>query len=648
MLQSEILTSLFQEAVKIRETEELFLKLFSEGKLNGTIHTCVGQEFNAIAVCNCLRDNDFVVSNHRCHGHYLAFKNDFSGLIAELMGKQNGICGGIGSSQHLFNKNFLSNGIQGGIVPIAAGISFAKKNESKDDIVAVFIGDGTFGSGTLYESLNLISLYNLPLLVVCENNFYAQATPLREHLAGDIIYRVKSFAIETFQTDTWDLENLIVASDEAVSFVRNLRKPAFLLINTYRLNAHSKGDDNRDPKEIELYKQKDLINRYKISNPDEYNKMYQTAVNEIKDIAAKLESLNTLDIENYITKNHKQNKIEWSKIEYTNQKISDRIYSFFNDYMNKDSKVILIGEDVKYPYGGAFKISRDLSKLYPNQVIETPISESAITGFGIGLSLMGYHPFVEIMFGDFITLCMDQIINHAGKFYHQYNKQVKCPVVIRTPMGGRRGYGPTHSQSLEKFLIGIDNVKVIALNTLIDPYEIYETIYNEYDQPVIVIENKTDYNKLNSILELENYEITKSNEKYPTVKISPVNHKPDLTIVTYGGSVSLIKKVIDEIFYEHELISEVFVISKLSPIEVDSIIESAVITKNLITLEEGKLEGGIGSEIISTIIEKVKVGLNIKRIAAEMVPIPSAAELENFVIPNEQKVISEISELIHE
>jgi len=112
MLQSEILTSLFQEAVKIRETEELFLKLFSEGKLNGTIHTCVGQEFNAIAVCNCLRDNDFVVSNHRCHGHYLAFKNDFSGLIAELMGKQNGICGGIGSSQHLFNKNFQIYSLQ--------------------------------------------------------------------------------------------------------------------------------------------------------------------------------------------------------------------------------------------------------------------------------------------------------------------------------------------------------------------------------------------------------------------------------------------------------------------------------------------------------------------------------------------------------
>jgi 2-oxoisovalerate dehydrogenase E1 component len=316
--------------------------------------------------------------------------------------------------------------------------------------------------------------------------------------------------------------------------------------------------------------------------------------------------------------------------------------------MKKESKTILIGEDIKYPYGGAFKISRDLSKLYPNQVIETPISESAITGFGIGLALMGYHPFVEIMFGDFITLCMDQIINHASKFYHQYNKQVKCPIVIRTPMGGRRGYGPTHSQSLEKFLIGIDNVKVIALNTLLDPYEIYETIFNDYEQPVIVIENKTDYNKHNSILELENYEITKSNEKYPTVKISPINHKPDITIVTYGGSVSLIKKVVDEIFYEHELISEVFVISKLSPIEVDTILDSVNATKNLITLEEGKLEGGIGSEIISTIIEKVKVRLNVKRIAAEMVPIPSPIVLESFVIPNEQKVISEISELIHE
>ena len=123
-------------------------------------------------------------------------------------------------------------------------------------------------------------------------------------------------------------------------------------------------------------------------------------------------------------------------------------------------------------------------------MISTPISEAGIVGMGIGLSLIGYRPFVEIMFGDFMALCFDQIINHASKFHHMYNKQVFCPVVIRTPMGGGRGYGPTHSQTLDKILVGIDNVSVVALNPFIDPKSIYEEIYKNEFHPVVVIENK--------------------------------------------------------------------------------------------------------------------------------------------------------------
>ena len=115
-------------------------------------------------------------------------------------------------------------------------------------------------------------------------------------------------------------------------------------------------------------------------------------------------------------------------------------------------------------------------------------------GISNGLALNGFKPFAEIMFGDFTTLAFDQIINHAAKFHHMYNKLVNCPVVVRTPMGGRRGYGPTHSQTLDKFLIGIDNTKTVAINTFFDPAIVYESILKE-EHPVIVIENKTDYGK---------------------------------------------------------------------------------------------------------------------------------------------------------
>src|SRR5260370_2386939 len=136
--------------------------------------------------------------------------------------------------------------------------------------------------------------------------------------------------------------------------------------------------------------------------------------------------------------------------------------------MQADERVYFIGEDVTDPYGGAFKISKGLESAYPDRVITTPISEAAITGVGAGLALTGNRPLVEIMFGDFMTLAFDQIVNNASKFFHMYHENVSCPVVVRAPMGARRGYGPTHSQSLARVLVGIDNSVTLSLNSLVD------------------------------------------------------------------------------------------------------------------------------------------------------------------------------------
>ena len=183
---------ILKDALRIRKVEEKFLELFSQGKLNGTVpHTCVGQEFSAVAFAGQLKKKDFIFSNHRCHGHYLAFTGDTRGLLAELLGKASGTCGGIGSSQHLCHNNFFSNGIQGGIVPVAAGYALGNKLRNTGAVGIVFIGDGTLGEGTLYETMNIISKWEIPLLIVCENNFYAQSTPQHINLAGDILARAE-------------------------------------------------------------------------------------------------------------------------------------------------------------------------------------------------------------------------------------------------------------------------------------------------------------------------------------------------------------------------------------------------------------------------------------------------------------------------
>ena len=186
----------------IRMFETRLLELFSEGKIFGTTHTYVGQEAIAVSVISNLTDSDIVFSNHRCHGHFLAKENDPRSLLAEIMGKNEGACGGRGGSQHICKNNFFSNGTQGSIMPNALGAAFAEKYNNTGNIVVAFIGDGTLGEGAVYETLNMASLWRVPLLVIVENNRYAQTTPIEQNLAGSIVDRAHSFDIKADEIES--------------------------------------------------------------------------------------------------------------------------------------------------------------------------------------------------------------------------------------------------------------------------------------------------------------------------------------------------------------------------------------------------------------------------------------------------------------
>jgi len=642
---SKITESHYKTALQIRRVEDTFLELFDQGKLNGTVHTCNGQEFSAIAFCSALGKDGFIFSGHRCHGHYIAYTGDVPGLILELMGKTSGTCSGIGSSQHLFNKNFFSNGIQGGIVPVAAGLAFAAKKENKSAIGIVFIGDGTLGEGVVYETLNLISLLNIPLLIVCENNKYAQSTKIENSLSGDILSRPKAFGIKTFHSNTWDLDALFSDAINSVNFVKN-GKPAFHLVDTYRLNHHSKNDDNRNIEEVAKYALIDPLNVFKNNAPDLYKSMLKEVDQEISLIIKDAGTSNELEGSNYHTDVKFQRSQKYDNLENLNDRVVNRINLFFDTILQKDEKALFIGEDILSPYGGAFKVAKDLSLKYPDKVISTPISEAGITGLTNGLALGGFRPFLEIMFGDFLTLALDQIINHASKFHHMYDKQINCPIVIRTPMGGGRGYGPTHSQTLDKFLVGIDNFNVIALNSFIDPKLIYDNIYTNEIHPVLVIENKLDYGKFVGSQNLKFYNIKRSCDLYPIVLCTPITESPSITIVTYGGISSNVLEALHDIFQFTGLIPELIILSKISPLDIYPIVESVKITRRIITIEEGSKQFGVGAEIISQTIESLGSGVILaKRIGAKPAPIPSARTTEDWVLPNNRIIENILDEL---
>ncbi len=234
----------------IRRFEERALAEFSSGKLVGTTHAYIGQEADAAAIFSSIAQDDIIWSNHRCHGHFLAYGGDPYRLAAELMGKKTGLVGGRGGSQHIHWRNFFTNGIQGGIVPVASGMALAKKKLKSKDIAIVFIGDGTLGEGVLYESLNIASLWNLPILFVVENNRYAQTTPMEVAVSGSISARFEAFGIKTYEFESSDVLELRPGAKNAVDYVRENQSPAALILHTYRFSAHSKGDDTRDRETI--------------------------------------------------------------------------------------------------------------------------------------------------------------------------------------------------------------------------------------------------------------------------------------------------------------------------------------------------------------------------------------------------------------
>jgi TPP-dependent pyruvate/acetoin dehydrogenase alpha subunit len=218
-------------------------------------------------------------------------------LAAEIMGKKTGLVGGRGGSQHIQWRNFYSNGIQGGITPIAVGMAFTEKKLLTNNITLVFLGDGTLGQGIVYESFNIASLWKIPVLFVIENNRYAQTTPIQSALAGEIKDRLSAFGIKAWECSSTDVLQIRDVSIEAVNYVRTSIEPAGLILNTYRFSAHSKGDDFRDPVEIANYQKMDPLVIHKVRiKMDECQKADEEVTNIVKEAFSRAEKDGSADI----------------------------------------------------------------------------------------------------------------------------------------------------------------------------------------------------------------------------------------------------------------------------------------------------------------------------------------------------------------
>ncbi len=313
--------------------------------------------------------------------------------------------------------------------------------------------------------------------------------------------------------------------------------------------------------------------------------------------------------------------------------------------MRDDPRVIVIGEDLLDPYGGAFKVTKGLSTAYPARVITTPLSEGGFTAVAAGMAMRGLRPVVEIMFGDFLMLAADQLLNHIGKYRWMYNDLVRVPLVIRAPMGGRRGYGPTHSQTIEKHFIGMPGLHVVAPSVFHDPGRLLRTAVLDDDDPVIFVENKLLYARpvrTPSNGRIGDLHVRTSNTMYPTVSLSYDGfRRADVTIVAYGAMAELAAEAAEHLLMEEEVYSELVIPSQIAPFDVAPLLDSLHRTGRLVVCEEGTQTAGWAAEVIAQVST---AGFDLlraapQRVAARDLPIANTRTLEDAILPQVSDVV---------
>jgi 2-oxoisovalerate dehydrogenase E1 component len=457
--------------------------------------------------------------------------------------------------------------------------------------------------------------------------------------------RARAFGIEADETDSSDVTELSEMFQERVDYVRKTQRPFFQVVHTYRLAAHSKGDDTRAKEELALHWEQDplLLNGLKLDEAErtailaKVNLQIEDAIHAAEQAKTATASIAQI----------KEDERKAAPIPLQGDTFVRALNRGLFALMESNDNVFVMGEDMLDAYGGAFGVSKGLSTAFPNRVVPSPISEAGLVAWGVGAALAGMIPIVEIMFGDFLALAADQILNHAAKYRWISNERVNVPLVIRTPMGGGRGYGPTHSQSIEKMFLGIPGLQVVAPNLLLDPGELLRRCAAQGKNPTLFIEHKLLYPQPLYAIEkgrLGNFYVRFSKELFPTAYISLTDFEnPDVCIMAYGGMAATALEAAERLLLEYEIAATVIIPSCLYPHSVLDMLSFIDYASLIVTVEEGQGYAGWGAEMIAGIQENTDgTEALFLRIAAGASPLPASLLLEKSVLPSVDGIIDAI------
>jgi pyruvate/2-oxoglutarate/acetoin dehydrogenase E1 component/TPP-dependent pyruvate/acetoin dehydrogenase alpha subunit len=675
-LTKETLLGYLRQVMEIRALENNIANLLSKAVLKGASHLYAGQEAVAVGAIAALQDDDLITSTHRGHGHAHAHGDKFAKtpkakqehynkMMAEVLGKSGGYCKGKGGSMHIADVehgNLGATGIVGGNIPVAVGAALAQKLQGTDRVVVCFFGDGASNTGNFHESLNMASIWDLPVIFVVENNMYGMSVPFKKVTKlPDIASRACAYGIPGEVVDGMDLLAVRGAVKKAAERARRGEGPTLIEAKTYRWYGHSHSDPRtyRTREEEAEWKKRDPITvmkenleSVKMLTDSEFEAL-ETAVDEKMDKAMKfstaspepkVEEVNT-DVfapVKFTTTDYETDRrlrIAIAKGEVKREiSYAAALVEAAREEMLRDPKVFIMGEDVGL-YGGAYGATRDLYKEFGEwRVLDTPISEATIGGAAVGAAMAGMRPIAEIMYVDFTPLAMDQIANQGAKNRYMFGGKTSVPMVIRTEGGAGRAIAAHHSQSLESLWTHFPGIYVVMPSTPYDAKGLLKAAIRD-DNPVMFIEHKMLYKEKGFVPE-EEYII-------PFGVADIKRPGKDVTLVTYSRQVLNALKAANKLAQE-DIDVEVIDLRTLKPLDIDTIVASVKKTGRLVGVTEAYENTSFINEVMVQVNEQAFDYLDapMVRVAAANVPIPRAEILEDEVIPNVGRIIANCRKVV--
>jgi len=591
--------------------------------------------------------DDVVLSNHRNHGHFLTYSGNVTGLLAEVMGREAGVCGGYGGSQHMAYRHFHSNGVQAGMTGIGVGLAMALQQRGSQGLVAVMIGDGTLGEGLLYESMNLASIWKLPVLFVVENNGIAQTTETSYSMGGSILARGQAFGLRSWELDD-AAPDFLAQAEAVVKAMRATPGAGFLCINTQRLGPHSKGDDLRPEELKQQIARRDPLMALRRQLDDAQAEQLDAQI-KAHVAASEAQAMASPEAQFEGLREHCLREPVASTVPIQAAKqpnVRTAINLALRDLLQHDSRVLVLGEDLHEPYGGAFKVTAGLSSAFEGRVLSTPISEAGITGAGIGLALAGMRPVVEIMFADFLTLTVDQLYNHAVKFPGMFPDS-EVPIVVRAPAGGRRGYGPTHSQSPENILVSIPGLSVVYGSHRHNVGQLLVNAVTAWPNPTVFMEHKLLYSEAQDpkdYVELPAHAADPGARLFPTLQRA-TGDTPDVTLLSFGGMLPHVERAAARLEAEEELQVEIIAPSLLAPWPRNTLLPLLLERDCILVVEESHHEYGVSAELLASLAEAGYKG-SVARLGMPPVPIAAARSLEFAQMIDDATIVASVLDLL--